>query len=154
MKKILASLLMVLALAGTAFAGFYSIEGQAQWGVVKLTIDKNVERHFAITGWQAEIQKYDGYYGCTLRLFVDTDDDTVDTKGCLRASFYTTTNSGKKIRTPSVMTDDRRVHAMLRFWWGLGDTAIEPWSEVVIKWTADCRDTGNIYNSFRPEWVK
>lgn len=155
MKKILASLIMVLAMAGMAYAGFNSIEGYAQWGVVKVIVDENVERHFAITGWQADMKNYDGhYYGYTFRLIVDRDDDTADTKGCLRAAFYSTTSSGRKIRTPAVMTDDRRVHAMLRFWWGLSDTATEPWSEVVVKWTPDCRDTGNMYNSSRPAWVK
>lgn len=154
MKRVLASFVMILAVASMACAGFNSIDGNAQWGVVRVTVDENVERHFAITGWQGVIQNYDGYYGHTLRLIVDRDDDTVDTRGCLRAAFYSATSSGRKIRTPAVMTDDRRVHAMLRFWWGLGDSTLEPWTEVVVKWTEDCRDTGNMYNSFRPAWVK
>jgi hypothetical protein len=154
MKRSAMIFVWLALLSGACYAGLDSIEGVAPWGVVTLTVDKEAGKHFPLIGWVAEPSRYSGTHGFVLRLLIDKEDDTYDTKGCLRASFYVTSASGKRIRTAAVMTDDKRSHAMMRFHYGFFDGALEPWTVVVVKWTPDCRDTWNFYNLTRPAWVK
>ena len=146
--------LWLVLLSGVCCAGFESTDGVAPWGTITVTVDEEAGKHFPLIGWVAEPSKYSGTHGFVFRLLIDKEDDHYDTKGCLRASFYVTSASGKRIRTPAVMTDDKRSHAMIRFHYGFFDGALEPWTDVIVNWTPDCRDTGNSYNSTRPVWVK
>ena len=50
---------------------------------------------------------------------------------------------GKELYS-AVMTDDKRSHAMMRFHYGFFDGALEPWTDVIVDWTPDCRDTGEL----------
>ena len=154
MKKVVASLIMVLAMASLAFAGFDSVEGTAPWGRVKVTVDEAAFVHFPLVGWYPDMGYSDGIQFFIFTYVIDKHNISKDHKGCLRASFYTTSNSGRLVRTFALMTDWYEMKAMSMEPYGFMDFSIEEWSHVIVQYTPVCDDTGERFKSTRPAWAK
>ena len=129
---------------------------QAAWGGVKVAIDPDARKHFPLAGWSTEMFTLWGTSAYLLQLKIDPNNRAADTKGCLRATFYAGGPLGERVRVRANMTDGDDVRAMVPGRTVIMDASNTPWFEAVVRWTANCDDTGPLSHATKAEapWMK